>query len=92
MKKITETEVIRDFLRNYPNKDKIKTVRNMARIIFESEVGHLFNDMEEVRGCLRGVINRPKEIDLSHFDKTILDNSPRIEIDNSPYVIKGKDI
>ena len=92
MKKITKTEVIRDFLRNYPNKDKIKTVRNMARIILESEVGHLFNDLEEVRGCLRGVINRPKEIDLSHFDKTIQDNSPRVEIDNSPYVIKGKDI
>jgi len=92
MSKVTKSDIIRDFLRTYPNKEQIKRVRQMARIILESEIGHLFNDIEDVRGILRNVINRPEEMDLSHFDNSIRDNMPRVEIDNSPYVIKGKDI
>ncbi|MFO0204457.1 MAG: hypothetical protein ACK528_15160, partial [Alphaproteobacteria bacterium] len=92
MSKVTKSDIIRDFLRTYPNKEQIKRVRQMARIILESEIGHLFNDIEDVRGILCNVINRPEELDLSHFDNSIRDNMPRIEIDNSPYVINAKDI
>ena len=48
MSKITKTEIVRDFLRTYPNKDQITSIRKMARIIYDSEVGHLFNERRPV--------------------------------------------
>ena len=92
MKKITKSTVVRDYLKQHPNVLTLGSVRKIARVIFESDVGHIFQDMEDVRGILKGVIKLPKDVDLSEFDKTISDNSPRIEIDNSPFNIKAKDI
>jgi hypothetical protein len=104
----TKTGVVADIVRQWlldhshvPNIEKNLTASKM--IMADPEMAVLFKDVEDVRKTVRRIKGKAGEKERlmarhavadfnAKFDKAVAENSPRKEIDFTPYQIKAKDV